>query len=141
MLLFASKEINLPRYTYSLTYSNGIPSISIILRFVGLFVMILVLEAFMCKPTFLLSVSRLFKITSKPVADSLKMAISSANLRCDSHLFDIIIPLFFQLIFLKVLSRVAINSFGERGSPYLTPLSILHSSPCVSSFTLLVFFE
>ena len=59
-------------------------------------------------------------------------AISSANLSSERFSPSIFKPLSSSSIFLKASWIVAVNNFGDRGSPCLTPFSIFISSDTCS---------
>lgn len=136
----AWKETIWPRYIYSWTYSIS-PLFTHILRF-ALLVMTLVFDMFISSPTPKLAVLRSSNIWVNSEAEDEKRMMSSAKRRLVNLLSSTRMPLSVQLAarFLKTSSNTAVNSFGDRGSPCLTPFSILNDGPVVWSLIAAVLF-
>lgn len=114
-------EICWPKYI--VTSATSISLIFILITFIS-FVDIFVLLLFIFKPACFpwnSSSSIIFVNFSLVLA---KIAMSSTNLKLLSFFPLILIPYFFQLIFLKISSNVKLKKTGESGSPNFPPPSL-----------------
>lgn len=101
-----------------------------------LFDMTIVFERFISRPTRLLAAFGASSMVWSCLLDSDKRTKSSAKRRWLKYLPLMLSPALSQFKSCIIDSRIAINSFGDSGSPCFTPLSIGNVGPVDSSFIL-----